>query len=407
MDKLEFLVKNKNSNLKNRQLHQKRSIIRYLAKSNEPLSIPEISNFIKTSVPTATKLTKELLQGKYIVEEGKKETDNGRRPTAYALNTEKFYVVGVEVLEKFIHASVVNINLESVHQAFNRNFKLEYSEECLNEIVQFIRQMITDSGIHADQIIGVGIGMTESVIGKIDEPIKYFDDESLSLRQYLKKELEWPVIIDNDTRAIGIAEQVMGKAKGVENALIVKVSRKLGLSIILNRAIILGGTGIAGNLAHLRFKGGERLCACGKQGCLGTEVSGDALLLDLIEALNNGEKSLHFQPEKLKDYQYHDILDAVLNGDPLAIKLLQRQGDKLGQALGNVINLLNPDLIVIGGEFVMVKDFLLDAVKIGTKKTALLTSLIACQIEASSLGRYLSSKAGACMLLKACDMVDY
>ncbi|MEM1119556.1 MAG: ROK family protein [Bacteroidota bacterium] len=407
MDKLEFLVKNKNSNLKNRQLRQQRNIVRYLAKADTPLSIPEISEFIKTSVPTGTKLTKGLLENKYVVEEGKKETDNGRRPTTYALNSEKFYVIGVEILEKFIHASVVNIDLETIHQAVNRDFKLEDSEICLNEIIQFIRQMITDSGVHADQIIGVGIGMTGSVNGNIEEPVKYFAEEPLSLKQYLERGLNWPVVIDNDTRAIGIAEQVMGKAKGVENALIVKVSRKLGLSIILNRQIILGGTGMAGNLAHMRFNGGERLCACGKQGCLGTEVSGDALLLDLIDAINNGEKSLYFQLEQLREYKYHDILDAVLNGDALAIKLLQKQGDKLGQALGNIVNLLNPDLIVIGGEFVMVQDFLLDAIKMGIRKTALLSSLNACKIEASSLGRYLSSKAGACMLLKACDMIDY
>lgn len=407
MDKLEFLTKNKNSNLKNRQLSQQRNIIRYLSKSDTPLSIPEIAEFIKTSVPTGTKLTKDLLHNKYIVEEGKKETDNGRRPTTYALNTNKFYVVGVEILEKFIHASLININLETVHQAMNRQFKLEDSETCLNEITQFIQQTIKESGIKNEQIIGVGIGMTGSVNGHTGEPVKYFNQQPIPFKTSLEENLGLPVVLDNDTRAIGIAEQVMGRAKGVENVLVVKVSRNLGLSIILNRKMIMGGMGVAGNIAHLRFKDGERLCTCGKQGCLGTEVSGDALLLDLIEAINNGEKSLHFQKDKLNDYKYHDILDAVLNGDALTIRLLQKQGDKLGQALGNIVNLLNPDLIVIGGEFVMVQDFMLDAVKIGIKKTALLDSLNSCQIEGSTLGRYLSSKAGACMLLKTCDMIEY
>lgn len=407
MDKLGFLTENKNSNLRNRQLNQQRNIIRYLAKADSPLSIPEISDYIKTSVPTGTKLTKELLQNQYIVEEGKKETDNGRRPTTYAPNTNKFYVVGVEILEKFIHASLLNINLETVHQAANRQFKLKDTKACLDEIIEFIQNMVTESGINIDQIIGVGIGMTGSVNGHTGEPLDYFKKQAISFKKYLEKELHWPIILDNDTRAIGIAEQVMGTAKGVENVLVVKVSRSLGLSIILNREMIMGGMGVAGNLAHIRFKDGERLCACGKQGCLGTEVSGDILLLDLIEAINQGGKSLHFHEDKIGSYQYHDILDAVLNGDALAIKLLQVQGDKLGQALGNIVNLLNPDLIVIGGEFVMVQDFMLDAIKIGIKKTALLNSLKSCRIEASTLGRYLSSKAGACMLLKACDMVEY
>ena len=407
MDKLGFLTTDKKSNLKNRQLKQKRNIIQYLSKSDSPLSIPEISEYIKTSVPTGTKLTKVLLENQYVIEEGKKETDNGRRPTTYAINSDKFYVVGVEILEKFIHASIIRIDLETVHQALNRQFILEDTPTCLDNIIHFIKSTIQESGIQTSQIIGIGIGMTGSVNGHTGEPTNYFNSQEQSFKKKLETALQLPVVLDNDTRAIGIAEQVMGIAKGIENVLVVKVSRNLGLSIILNREIILGGMGFAGNLAHLRFKDGERLCNCGKQGCLGTEVSGDALRLDLLAALQKGEKSLHFQKEKAATYQYHDILDAVLNGDALAIKLLQTQGDKLGQALGNIVNLLNPDLIVIGGEFVMVQDFMLDAIKIGIKKTALLDSLNSCQIEASTLGRYLSSKAGACMLLKACDMIEY
>lgn len=406
MGKLEFLSDSKNSNLRNRQLKQQRNIIRHLSKSPHPLSIPEISEFIKTSVPTGTKLTKELLKNNYILAEGKKETDNGRRPTTYALNTDKFYVVGVEVLEKFLHASIVRIDLETVHETKNRKFVLKDTPACLKEITRFIKTTIKNSSIQAEQIIGVGIGMTGGV-NRQGESIKYFNSDNTSLKKHLEKELALPIILDNDTRAIGIAEQVLGIAKGVENVLVVKVSRNLGLSIILDRKTIIGGTGLAGNFAHMRFKEGIRLCKCGKTGCIGTEVAGNALKNDLTKALENGERSLHFQIDKINTYQYHDILDAVLKGDSLAIKVLQEQGDKLGQALGNMVNLLNPDLIVIVGEFVMVKDFLIDAIRIGIRKTALLEPLITCKIEASTLGRYLSSKAGACMLLKACDMVEY
>jgi len=407
MEQLGFLTKDNKSNLKNRQLLQKRNIIRYLSKSASPLTIPEIAKHIKISVPTGTKLTKELINNKYILEEGKKETENGRRPTTYTLNRDRFYVIGVEILEKFIHASIVRIDLETVHQALNRQFVLADTPECLNEITDFIHSTIKASGIQTNQIIGVGIGMTGGVNGHTGESTNYFNHDDTSFKKHLETELALPVVLDNDTRAIGIAEQVLGIAKGVENVLVVKVSRNLGLSIILDRKTILGGTGLAGNFAHIRFKEGERLCKCGKTGCIGTEVAGDALKNDLAVALNDGDRSLHFQLDQLENYQYHDILDAVLKGDSLAIKILQDQGDKLGQALGNMVNLLNPDLIVIVGEFVMVQDFLIDAIRIGIRKTALLDALTTCKIEASTLGRYLSSKAGACMLLKACDMIEY
>ena len=407
MKKLGFSAKDKKSNLKNRQLSQQRNVVRLLSKSKEALTIPQIAILIKTSIPTGTKVVKELVENNYVLEEGKRETDNGRRPTVYTLNLKNFYVVGVEILAKFIHVSVVRIDMETVFQAVNRQFILENTEGCLDYITSFIQTTITESGVKNHQIIGVGVGMTGSVNGHTGEPINYFNSLALPFKTFLENSLDVPVFVDNDTRAIGTAEQVLGIAKGVENVLVVKVSRNLGLSIILNRKTIVGAMGFSGNFAHTQFEGGERLCSCGKKGCLGTKIAGDALKNDLEDALQNGETSLYFTLNNVDNYQYHDILDASLNGDALSIQLLQKQGDVLGQALGNVVNLLNPDLIVIGGEFVMVKDFFIDAIKMGIKKTALVDTLANCRIEASTLGRYLSSKAGACMLLKAFDMIEH
>lgn len=405
MEKLKFLSIYQKSNLRNRQLNQQLNIIRYLAKSKRGGSIPEVARHIKSSVPTTTKLVKELLEKQYIQEEGKRTTDNGRRPTLYTINREKFYVVGVEILSKWIHVGIYRIDLKKVHEALNRQFTLTYTTDCLHYIGDFIQTAIETSPINRNQIIGVGIGMTGSINGHTGEPNHYFNEQPISFKKWLEQHLQLPIKIDNDTRSIGIAEQVLGRANGIDNVLVVKVSRSLGLSIILDKKIILGGMGFAGNFGHTQFYRSDRLCTCGKKGCLQTIVSGTALRHDLEIALKNGETSIHFQLENMATYQYHNILDAVLKGDALSIRLLQTQGDILGQALGNVVNLLNPDLIVIGGEFVMVQDFFIDAIRMGIKKTALLDTLLNCKIEPSKLGRYLSSKAGACMLLKACDLI--
>lgn len=407
MDKLKFLSKYKQGNLRNRQLNQQLDIIRYLSKSETGRSIPEIAKHIKSSVPTITKLVKELFDHKYIIEEGKRETDNGRRPTLYAVNLEKFYVVGVEILSKFIHVSIVRIDFKTAHKTFNRQFRLEDTNECLHYIRDYIYNAIQESGIINEQIIGVGIGMTGDVNGHTGVPSHFFTNKAFSFKTFLEQKLQLLVRVDNDTRSIGIAEQILGQAKGIDNVLVIKVSRNLGLSIILNKTIIMGSMGFAGNFEHTQFLDNNRLCSCGKMGCLGTVVSGEALQNDLIEALNDNKQSLHFKKENKTDYEYHDVLDAVLKGDALAIELLQQQGDKLGQALGNLVNLFNPSLILIGGEFVMVEDFFIDTIKMGIKKTALIDTMLNCKVKPSNLGRYLSSKASACMLLKTCDLVEY
>lgn len=284
---------------------------------------------------------------------------------------------------------------------------MEDSQDCLDFIIKYVETTITDSPASHDQIIGVGIAMRGSVNGHTGVSADYFNNLEIPLREYIENELELPVWIDNDTRALSIAEQVLGVAKGVENTLFVKVSRNLGLSIILDRHIIFGAKGFAGNFGHVQMGTKGRLCSCGKQNCLRTEVAGDALYQDLKEALEAGHESLYFKLEEVDNYKYHDILDAVLKGDALSIQLLSEQGEILGKALGSIVNLLNPNQIVIGGEIEMVKDFFLDAIKGGMRKTGLLSSLKDCEVTASSLGRYFSSRGAACMVLKNFELINY
>lgn len=399
--------KKNSSSKESRQLKQLKSIVSHLSKSKAALSIPEIAEHAKISVPTGAKLVKQLLTKGLVLEGGKKTTVNGRKPAVYTLDESQFYAVGVEVLSKWIHVSVVRIDLETVHKAFSREFRLEDSQECLDYIIEFIDSTIKDSPATHDQIMGVGIAMRGSVNGHTGESADYFKNMEIPLREYIENELDFSVWIDNDTRALSIAEQVLGVAKGVENTLFVKVSRNLGLSIILDRHIIFGAKGFAGNFGHVQMGTKGRLCNCGKRNCLRTEVAGDALYEDLKEALEAGETSLYFKPEEIENYKYHDVLDAVLKGDALSIQLLSQQGEILGKALGSLVNLLNPNQIVIGGEIEMVKDFFLDAVRAGMRKTGLVSSLKDCEVTTSKLGRYFSSRGAACMVLKNYELINY
>jgi predicted NBD/HSP70 family sugar kinase len=407
MNILNFTVKGSGTHADKSQLKQLKHIVRHLSAADASLTIPEIAADVKISVPTSTKLMKDLLEKKYVLEDGKRETENGRKPEIYSLNKDKFYAVGVEVLLKWIHVSVVRIDSKVAYQAHNEKFVLENTQACLDYIISFIRSAINKTGLGHDQFIGIGIGLAGTVNGHTGESTHYFNSPESPMAEQLESAFKLPVFIDSDTRVIGIAEQVLGEARGIENVLIVKVSRSLGLSIILNSQIVFGAKGFAGEFGHLQLGKKDRLCTCGKKGCLDTEVSGNALLKDLEEALINGETSIHFQLEKFNTYRYHDIFAAALKGDALSIRLLIEQGDKLGQALGNIVNLLNPNLIVIGGEYVKVKSFFMDAVNMGLKKSGLIDSLAECETKVSTLGADLSSKAAAFMVFKSYRLTKY
>lgn len=404
LDLLEFVGEN---GINGRKLDNKKKIIRLLSKQKEPLTIPEIAIFIDVSIPICTSLMRDLGSDKLIKKQNKKTSENGRRPFTYSLSNSSFYVVGVEILSNFIQLGVFSVGLDSIHIATDRKFTLSKEIECLDSITLFIESSLRDSGINKENIIGIGIGMVGVGIDSKGELSVNFGKELISLKEHLESKVNLTVVIDNDTRTIGVAEQALGAAKGIGNVLVVKVSRTVGLSIIVDRHIVKGSYGVSGNINHIQFEKGKKLCNCGKVGCLGTEIGGNALLNDLKSAISDGKISMHFNKLELSNYQYHDILDAVLKGDELSIELIQEQGYKLGKALGNIMNLLDPELVVIDGEYTMVKDFFTGAVRMGVIKTSFTGSVKRCKIKTSKLGRYLGAKAGACMLLKASDMIDF
>ncbi|MGB0880565.1 MAG: ROK family protein [Polaribacter sp.] len=407
MNKLELLKITSENGVIGRKEENRKKIIRLLSRTEDSLSIPKIAESIDVSIPICTTLIKEFVDGGLIIREGKKVSENGRRPYTFSINKNRFFVIGVEILSKFIHLSIVTTDLKTKHTLVDRNFQLNYDEKSLEYILSFIKKAIKEAGVEKENIIGLGVGIPDVVKDKNGALTTYFSDKKTSLKYYLESHLDISVLVENDARTISVAEQTLGIAKGIDNVLVIKVSRTLGLSIISDKHIIKGSFGLAGNFNHTQFDKGSRLCNCGKTGCIGTQIGGNALLNDLKEALLDNETSIYFNTKEIDSYKYHDVLDTVLKGDELSIKLIQKQGHLLGKALGNIINLFDPELVLIGGEYVMVKDFFIDAVKMGAKKTTLINSINHCKIEVSTLGRYLGSKAGAAMILKASGMIDF
>ncbi|MCG8580524.1 MAG: ROK family transcriptional regulator [Bacteroidales bacterium] len=390
---------------KGRQQKQSGRILKYLSRTQCGVTIPEIAEHVRISVPTTTKLINELIKLNCINEVGKRETDNGRKPTLYSLNKERFYAVGVEVVRKRIQVKVVRVDKEVIFEKRDDAFLLENSKECLGYVIDFIKDTINGCGIASYQIMGVGIGITGRVDCNTGQTLNYFNFLDVTFAEFVEKSTGLPTIVDNDTRILGIAEQVVGKARSVNNALVVNLSRGLGISLILNKKVIAGGNGFAGELGHMQLGYSDRLCLCGKQGCMETVVSGHALEEDLKEALLNGEQSIFFNNNDDSNYRYDEVLEAALKGDALSIRLIQKQGDCLGEALGNLLNLLNPEVIIIGGKMARAGDLFTTSVKMGIKKTALINPLMFCKVRLSELENEAVPNGAAYMVWKKYEMI--
>jgi predicted NBD/HSP70 family sugar kinase len=135
----------------------------------------------------------------------------------------------------------------------------------------------------------------------------------------------------------------------------------------------------------MHFGNQEKICLCGKVGCLGTLVGGHALEEQFMQQLAESQPSL-LSGDGPEGIRYDQILDAALKGDQLSIRLIQQMGRTLGYALGNIINLLNPELVVLGGKFARLGNIILDPMRSGMAESALINPLKMCRIEVSALG---------------------
>ncbi|TKG97220.1 ROK family transcriptional regulator [Puteibacter caeruleilacunae] len=382
-----------------KQLGQKREIIALLRKSDLPLTIPVICKEVRLSVPTGTKLVNELIDEKFIVEAGKIETENGRRPVVYKVNPQCGYIIGVEILLKRLSVSVFDIEMHEVYVDRDKSFILENTSDCLEYVINFLEKSIHSSAIQREKILGVGVGITGRVNSISGESYNFFNFPEEGITSFLSKKLQLPVFVDNDTHIIGLSELFFGQAKDVRNALIVNLSRGLGLAIILNGELVPGDNGFAGEFGHMQFGDSTKLCMCGKRGCLGMEVSGFALEENFKEKVEEGESSLLLSENKGLKIRYDAILNAAWEGDALSISLLHDIGFKLGKALGNITNLLNPGQIIIGGKFAVARGVLADAIKSGMTHTTLSQPLRSCQISFSEMGENNGLKGAAAQVL--------
>ena len=374
-------------------------ILKLLSVHNKGLVLSGIAEALSMSVPTVTKLVKALCDDGFVKKGEIKEVENGRPPVLYELNPNRFLVLGVEVLSKFLNISLYNYKMDLIEEVIDRDFRLVNDPKCLKYIINSVTKLLKDCKVDRKDLLGMGIGIIETLRSVSKVPNRFFDKKNYSIEDQLADALSLPIVLDNDTRTIAVAEKVLNESEDIYNALVVKVSRSLGLGLIINGEIVSGQSGHSGKFRHTQFQKGELLCYCGKQGCLGTLIGGDALSTRIAHLMEHGRKSIFFKNQENDYLDYHKILDASLNGDELSLDLVHEQGMILGEALGNVVNILNPSLIVISGEFAMLKDVFTDAIKIGLRKSGIKENVEDCKVKVSSLGRYLSSKAGACSFL--------
>ena len=204
------------------------------------------------------------------------------------------------------------------------------------------------------------------------------------------------VSIDNDTRAMIYGEYMQGAVKGEKNIILINVSWGLGMGIIIDGKLYKGKSGFSGEFGHNYGYENEIICHCGKKGCIETEVSGSALQRILLEHIKNGETSIISNSRK----NIEEIIAAVNKEDLLCIELVEEIGVKLGRHVAGLINIFNPELVIIGGDLSRTGDYLIQPITTAIRKY----TLNLMNRDSVIVGSKLKERAGiigACMLSRS------
>ncbi|NDV69703.1 ROK family transcriptional regulator [Dysgonomonas sp. 25] len=378
----------------------KQSIVKSLLSMGDA-TIAELSTDLQSSVPTVTKALNELLASGLVIDSGKISNSGGRRPSLYSIAPESAYFLGVEANRSSMSIGIQNVKNEFVSIDLNSSFILENSYESLLEFCKRINDFIDDSQVDRSLIIGACINLSGRINSKEGFSYNYFFDENRPLVEIISELIHLPVFLENDTRAMAFGEYSQGVVEGEQNIVFLNYSWGVGTGIVTNGKLYYGKSGYSGELGHWPTFDNNKLCHCGKSGCLETEASGWALVEQFKKALSEGKKShISIDPHQSPMQMYHKIISgALIQEDNLCIDLITKQCENIGRILAGLINLINPELLVIGGDFSQLGDFVLLPIQSSLKKYSLGLVNRDVVLKKSILGRR-AGVIGACYIIK-------
>nr|WP_320057928.1 ROK family transcriptional regulator [uncultured Bacteroides sp.] len=382
-------------------LVKKRIITHYIY--NGSSTITDLSKELDLSVPTVTKFIGEMCEDGYLNDYGKLETSGGRHPSLYGLNPESGYFIGVDIKKFAINIGIINFKGDMAELKMNIPYKLENSIEGMNELCKIVLNFIKKLTINKEKILNINFNISGRVNPESGYSFSLFNFEERPLAEVLTEKLKYKVTIDNDTRAMTYGEYMQGCVKGEKDIIFINVSWGVGIGIIIDGKVYNGKSGFAGEFGHVNTFDNEIICHCGKKGCLETEASGAALHRILLERVRNGENSIlteRVATENENPLTLDEIISAVAKEDVLCIEIVEEIGQKLGKQIAGLINIFNPELVIIGGTLSLTEDYITQPIKTAIRKYSLNLVNKDSVIMTSKL-KDRAGIVGACMLARS------
>ncbi len=313
----------------------------------------EIARQTGLSIPTVMKITDELLARGIVREIGKGESSGGKPPQLLAFTPDRHYIVGVDIGTTNILCILMDM---SAHIVASRSVPTRVDdapEAVMERIAHTIAAVVDGAGAERDRILGIGIGMP-GVLEPQTGRVLFSPDfhwEQVHLLPKLKASFPYPMIIRNVTHAMAMGERWFGQGRGdFDSFVCVNLGHGIGSALFLEGKLLSGGSGSSGELGHVTMDRNGPKCVCGNAGCLEALASGNAIAKHAAAEIAAGHDTILRQElERKGALEAKDVFVAAGRQDALSIRIVQEAAEYIGLALASVINLVDPELIVLEG----------------------------------------------------------
>ncbi|CAM3851863.1 ROK family transcriptional regulator [Alkalicoccus chagannorensis] len=351
-----------------------RSLVLNKIRSAGAVSRAEIAKETKLTPPTVTKLVGELIESNLVKESDMGTSKGGRKPVLLTINDRQFFAIGLDVGARKIRGVLTDLNAKEIVNDQVDLHKDISSDELTMLMIKMIKSLITVSNVKKEQIVGVGVGMHGIVDNEkgVARFAPSYHLREIPIKDSLKEAVNLPVFVENDAKAMALGELWFGAGRGFDNLICVNVGVGIGAGIIFNNRLYHGNNSVAGEVGHTIIDLNGRKCSCGSYGCLQTVAGGDSIAERAIRELSFGRKSLLMNKTSTRDEISGELIyQCAIEGDELSQDILSETGKYLGIGMTNMINLMNPAKLIIGGGVSKADNFILDPLKEVVSKKAL------------------------------------
>ncbi len=361
---------------------------------HSPISRAALAEMTGLNKSTVSSLVHELIEHSFVREVGLHSTGIGRPSRLLELNPDAGFIVSAEIGVDFIAVLCANFVADVIWQHRENTRGMTSQAAVLDRATQLVQEAVTrgaDPASGRTALLGLAIGLP----GLIDEasgtllfaPNLGWSD--VPLREHFAARFPGtPVFVDNEANLAALGETFFGAAQGYREVLYISAGVGLGGAIVSDSQLFKGATGFAGEIGHMTVERGGLRCNCGNRGCWETLVSQSAVFRHIAALVESGRASRlsHRLQDGWGGLTMADVVEAADAGDAVALETLRRVGHDLGTGVASLVNVFNPDLVLLGGILSLAHEYLLPPVRDELSRRALRWSAGAAEVRRGQYG---------------------